>query len=316
MIIHPILPIWAMAILCILLLCLKRRGLFPFLRQLFLVVLLFVANLRILIPNDSVATETQTLHANVLFVVDDTISMVANDHNGTNTRLEGAKEDCKHIIEQLNGAKFSTMIFHNKALLLGPYTKDTDFCYNTLNTITPLVEMYAKGSSMNVCKDLLLEQLKKTKENSEDPVFVFFLSDGEITNEDTLESFSAAASYLDGGAVLGYGTQKGATMTHYEYLSDTEPTEIKDPDDYFSPAVSRIDEANLKQLAKDMKLDYIHMPNTSSLDTCLQTLKQNVSTSNDEDFETGYDETYYYFAIPILLLFAVEWYCQKGGLRL
>ena len=42
-------------------------------------------------------------------------------------------------------------------------------------------------------------------------------------------------------------------MTHYEYLSDTEPTEIKDPDDYFSPAVSHIDESNLKQLAKDMK---------------------------------------------------------------
>lgn len=316
MIIHPILPIWVMAVICILLLCLKRRGRFAFLRQLFLVVLLFICNLRILIPNDAVAAETQTLNANVLFVLDDTISMVANDHDGTKTRLEGAKEDCRSIIKELNGAKFSTMLFHNKVQLLGPYTKDTDFCYNTLDTISPLVEMYARGSSMNVCKDLLLEQLKQTKENSEDPVFIFFLSDGEITNEDTLESFAEAASYVDGGAVLGYGTQEGATMTHYEYLSDTEPTEIRDPDDYFSPAVSHIDESNLKQLAKDMKVDYIHMPNTSSLDTCLQTLKQQVSTSNEKDLEKGYDETYYYFAIPILLLFAVEWYCQKGGMRL
>lgn len=34
-----------------------------------------------------------------------------------------------------------------------------------------------------------------------------------------------------------------------------------------------------------MKLDYIHMPDASTLDTCLQTLKQQVSTSNEEDLE-------------------------------
>ena len=43
----------------------------------------------------------------VLFVVDNTISMIAEDYNGDNTRLSAVKEDIKHIVEELEGAKFS-----------------------------------------------------------------------------------------------------------------------------------------------------------------------------------------------------------------
>ena len=41
---------------------------------------------------------------------------------------------------------------------------------------------------------------------------VFFITDGEITNNDSLESFSKASKYIDYGAVLGYGTKEGGKM--------------------------------------------------------------------------------------------------------
>ena len=39
----------------------------------------------------------------VMFVIDNTISMLAEDYDGENTRLEGVKTDCSYIIDELAG---------------------------------------------------------------------------------------------------------------------------------------------------------------------------------------------------------------------
>ena len=92
MIINPIIPIWLMAVICIILLVLKRKGIFPYIRQIIVILLLFVINLRIMIP-DEIEVSSPKIDAKVIFVIDNTISMNAVDYNGETERLEGAKTD-------------------------------------------------------------------------------------------------------------------------------------------------------------------------------------------------------------------------------
>lgn len=312
--IHPILPIWLMTILCIAMLFLKRKGIVPYLRQIFIVLLLFVINLRIMVPSEHIDSSSANMDVSVIFVVDNTISMLARDYNGDTERLTAVKADCSYIIDTLYGADFSVITFDNNAKLLSPFTNDTNFAKNTIDAIYPMNELYAKGSSMNTSKEVLLKTLKYIKNKSKNPVAVFFISDGEITNEDTLESFSQAAQYIDYGAVLGYGTKKGGKM-YPKTAGGESTTPLQDSRDFsYTDALSKIDEKNLQKLAKDMNIRYVNMKNQENVSDVLQEIKQNAGTSTEDGDETsGYKDIYYWFVLPLLLLLIYDFkvYLQR-----
>lgn len=155
--------IWLMTALCIIMLLFKRKGIFPFVRQLFIVVLLFLINLRIMIPGGTIESSDSKKDLSVLFVVDNTISMLATDYQEGEERLNGVKKDCAYIIDSLYGAEFSVITFDNNAKVLSPFTRDTEFAKNTINFIYPLDSFYAKGTSLNICKDVFINSLKELK---------------------------------------------------------------------------------------------------------------------------------------------------------
>ena len=82
--INPIIPIWVMAVISVVLLLLKRKGVAAYIRQIVIVALVFLINLRIAIPDGTVTKRNQTMEARVIFVVDNTISMLARDYDGDN----------------------------------------------------------------------------------------------------------------------------------------------------------------------------------------------------------------------------------------
>lgn len=309
---RPMIPIWLMACLCVLMLIFKRKGIFAYIRQIVIVLLLFVINLRPMFPGEVVTTGEMRTNIKVLFVIDDTISMLAEDCRGTNTRLDEVKKDCEYIVSQLSGASFGIVSFHNSATILSPYTDNSEHIVNTVSAIYPLEDFYARGSSLNTPKNLTLETLKLAREKEGSKVILFFISDGEITDGSTLESYSELKAYVDGGAVLGYGTKEGGHMHVVSYYDD-EPVEIQDTSVYpHKPAVSKLDEENLMQISRDVGIEYIHMTGKDEITPVLEKIKDMetvVSTSEKiiktQDIE-GARETYYYFAIPLMLLLAAE----------
>ncbi|MDE6314477.1 MAG: VWA domain-containing protein [Lachnospiraceae bacterium] len=309
--IHPVIPIWLMAILCVIMVVVKRKGILPYIRQILIVVLLFIINLRIMIPDGNVESSVQKMNAYVLFVVDDTISMLARDYKGETERLTGVKADCENIIDKLSGAKFSVISFDNYAKVLSPFSNDTEFAKNSINSISPIDELYAKGSSMNICKDTMMEGLKNAKEKGDGSVILFFLSDGENTNGDTLKSFHEAADYIDYGAVLGYGTQEGGVMYTKAFYEEEEEI-VQDTTDYpYKDAVSKIDESNLKQMAEDMGIRYINMNTGNEIEDVLKEIKGNTEVEMEITEETGYRECYYFFVFPLVLLLIYEFIVNK-----
>lgn len=316
MIINPIIPIWLMAIICIALAICKRKGKFAYIRQIIMIILLFMINLRMMIPTD-VEVSTKRIDANVFFVIDNTISMAANDCADGTTRMDALKADCNNITGSLSGARFSLITFANISKLVFPLTESTSFVNSCIKGIGVTNELYAKGSSVNICKDMLVELVKAAHEKNTGKVIVFFISDGEITNGDTLDSFKEAAKYIDGGAVLGYGTSKGGNMYIKDYFSD-DLVAIEDKSEYpYEKAVSKIDEENLKAIAKDMDIEYINMTTENKLDTVIDNIKKDTALLWDEDSRLdGYKDIYFIFIIPLVGMLVYEFinWKRKGEL--
>lgn len=217
---------------------------------------------------------------NVLIVVDNTISMLAKDADNRGTeRLTKAKADMCEIIDELEGARFSVISFNNEAVLTAPFNQDTEHTKNAVNSIYPLETFYARGSTLETPKALAVSVLEKMKEDKNQKTALFFISDGEITAEGaSLSSYKELAGFVDGGAVLGYGTAEGGIMIPKDRYDGAggEPQPIQDYDQWpASDAISRIDENNLESIASDIGVAYVNMTPTSSSAELVEAAKLN-----------------------------------------
>lgn len=298
----PIIPIWIMLIICISLIIyiiIKKRDLL----QILIIILLFIINLRIMIPSNNSKTIKNNL--DVLFVIDNTISMNALDYNGSNTRLSGVKEACNYIIDELNGSRFSVITFDNTSRIVTPYTYDTNITREAISIMTPINELYAKGSSIDVSLDSIMYSLKNSKKKNDNNRIIFFISDGENTSNNSIKSFKSISKYISDGAVLGYGTKKGGYMkdeSEYatnEYIMDYTGTN-------FGKAISKIDEKNLKEIANDMDVDYIHVINSNNINSKIKQIKNKTKSTLESNDKSSYDDIYYIFVIPLLILLFIE----------
>ena len=298
----PIIPIWIMLIICISLIIyiiIKKRDLL----QILIIILLFIINLRIMIPSNNSKTIKNNL--DVLFVIDNTISMNALDYNGSNTRLSGVKEACNYIIDELNGSRFSVITFDNTSRIVTPYTYDTNITREAISIMTPINELYAKGSSIDVSLDSIMYSLKNSKKKNDNNRIIFFISDGENTSNNSIKSFKSISKYISDGAVLGYGTKKGGYMkdeSEYatnEYIMDYTGTN-------FGKAISKIDEKNLKEIANDMNVDYIHVTNSNDINSKIKQIKNKTKSTLESNDKSSYDDIYYIFVIPLLILLFIE----------
>lgn len=315
MITNPIIPVWLMGILCVFFLCLKRKGKINYIRQILIVVLLFVINLRIMIADGE--AETVMAGADVLFVVDNTISMLAEDYNGSERRMDAVKEDCKYILEQLPGASYSVMSFGNTVQMLTPYTTDMAITENAVRSLKGQATLYATGTSINGVLKELPYHLDNDRDNYQ---VVIFISDGEITNKETLKKATGLKKYIDEGVVLGYGTKQGGPMKALPFIgSEEEPEYITYYDDDFEEqnAISKLDEDNLQEIADMMGVDYVHMTETSEVDASLARIRRGIASapkSMEKDSTDGYADTYYWFVLPLLALLVIDFcYYKKRG---
>lgn len=301
MIINPIIPIWLMAIICVGLLLLKRKGKLNYIGQILIVLLLFVINLRIMVVGNEPPTVTRDV--DVLFVVDNTISMFAEDYNGDGVRMEAVKNDCEYIAEQLPGASFSVVAFGDNVQRMIPYTVDSGIAVDTIGMLHGQSKYHAQGTSLNDAMSGMEEILNDGRENVK---ILFFISDGEIVSSEDLKHYSGLDAYVGGGAVLGYGTEKGGPMKVLEFAEDEAEYLYYNDENYEEQlAISKIDEENLKSIASDFGIDYVHMTDKNQIDGTLNNLQDNINslpTGTDKESKEGYTDIYYLFVIPLVVL--------------
>ena len=266
------------------------------LRLVLILALVFAVNLRPM--NRRYKADIELKNIDVLFVTDSTISMWARDVR-QGTRMSAVSSDMSYIMDELSGGNFGLIRFDNRAQVLAPFTQDTENVKDAFGTITEPDRYYAKGSSLNVAYEEMESMLKSSDSKEGRMTIVFFISDGEITDGSELMSYKELAQYVDGGAVLGYGTAAGGTMM------DRYGSYIRDPETY-SDAVSKLDESNLKQIAEDLDIEYIHMEDAMNVSYLLDSVRTGSSFTMDDASMVSYEETYFYFVIPLVVLLLWE----------
>ncbi|MCQ2516486.1 MAG: VWA domain-containing protein [Saccharofermentans sp.] len=306
-IINPIIPIWIMAIICVVLLCFKRRGVMPYIRQILIVVLLFAINIRPMYLDKNTLVQRQKLDAYVIFCVDSTISMLAEDYDGNHTRLEGAKSDMYHIIDRLDGSQFALISFNNDARVLTPFTADVAYAKSIVDSIYPIPQVHATGTNISVAQEALSGVINEARTLGDGDIYLFFLTDGENTDNNRLESFSKYANDISGGIVMGYGTNNGGQM---HYTNDTNGT-VSVITDGANPALSYIDEDNLEQLASDLRVPYIHMVSVGEINNQLNLIREQINAEPEEEMKDSYTDMYYWFVLPLAVLIGYEFISIK-----
>lgn len=247
--------------------------------------------------------EYSTKNLDVLFVVDTTISMWAEDYSGSHTRMECVKKDVDKIMDTLAGSNFALVTFDNISHVLAPFTQDEKYVKDFFDTFVSPDSYYAKGSDMEVPYKDIESLLKSSNKKEGRKTIIFYISDGEITNDKPLTDHSAFAELIDDGAVLGYGTEEGGRMrdgedsSYYVYDYSTH-------DD----AVSKIDEDNLQKIASDMDVSYFNMyEQNDSLYGKAEMIRQGAGdVMNSGKGVEKYRDIYFYFAYFMVIMLFIE----------
>jgi len=308
-----IVPILVVVLVCYIISVLRRKSniglkVLAILRISIMVLLAFLTNLRIMDKKYDAKVEMKNL--DVLFVVDTTISMWAEDYKGSKTRMRGVLHDTEYIIDELSGSNFGLIRFDNRSQILAPFTQDHETVKDAFTTIKEPDIYYARGSSLNVSYDDMESLLLSSNQKDERMTILFYITDGEITDESELRSFKELEQYVDAGAVLGYGTTKGGKMKYGDYGNYVQdPEKGKD-------AISSIDETNLKKVASDLDIEYIHMTDTSKVAYLLESIKNGSSLTMEKSDSVSYEDTYFYYVIPLLIMLVLELvlFVRKGRL--
>ncbi|GAA4489712.1 VWA domain-containing protein [Microbacterium panaciterrae] len=197
----------------------------------------------------------------VLIAVDTTASMVAEDWNGKDPRMDGVRQDVRAIIAAYPGARFALITFDATPVLRLPMTTDSGALVSAVDVLQPEVTRQSKGSSIGIAHQLVAQTLQNAQKASPDRArLVFYLGDGEQTVSSDPESFADAKKYASGGGVLGYGTTEGGPMR--ETTGALGAPSAGSGGGYIqyqgSDALSRIDEKNLQKIASELGVTYQH----------------------------------------------------------
>lgn len=226
------------------------RGLWAL--RLGMIVVVFVMLLRPGIPGGT--SETLATDTDVVIVVDTTASIVAEDWAGDRPRIDGVRADVQAIVDEYPGARFALISFDAAAQLRLPLTTDATALISSLDVLRPEVTDQSRGSSIGLANRMLADTLAAAAEASpERGRMVFYLGDGEQTASSEPESFASSAKYVDGGAVLGYGTAEGGPMRKTTGQGSKSGGYIEYQG---QPARSVIDEDNLRRVSEQLGIEY------------------------------------------------------------
>lgn len=342
MIANPVLPGWALALIAVVFggfavwrLIAQRKNrssALLWLGRLGMIVLLVIIASRPTIPTDGQGPKASG-GLEVYVVVDTTSSMAAEDWGDSQPRLDGVKADIEAIVDGLQGAQFSLVTFDAAAVQRVPLTSDSAAMLSAVSVLRQEITTFSRGSSIDEAVPLLSDLLSQARAlNPDQRRVLFYLGDGEQTANLPPGSFEELAPYLEGGAVLGYGTGAGSRMQEYfgeqpTQFGDTatgQPTDPTTPEPELptyiqdaaagTDAVSVIDETALQQIATELGLQYQHRTAGSSVEPALDGIEVGALTVEEGEPDSTV-ELYWVFVIPFGVLVLVELYAV-GGLLL
>lgn len=313
---RPIIPMSTMipfTIVMLVIVFLNRRHIIN--RIIILILLLIISQRPMLLNGEDL---TYNLDLDILFVIDNTVSMNAVDVNN-DMRINAVSRDCKYIMDSFPGSNFAIITFSNYAQVKVPFTNDAGLVNSVIDSLKVVEPTYANGSTLDLPYDYMKTLLSSSKEKEDHQRIVFFISDGELTSGDqdltNLSKYNDIKELIDNGGVLGYGSVEGGKIKildsiNIKSITDSNGFLLDKSKSPYVAAISKMDENNLKNLAGSLSLEYFHMTNSNVLNNKIEEIRRG-AVEKEEDTDYSNKDLYYYFSAGLLVVLLYELYYYR-----
>lgn len=228
--------------------------------------------------------------ADVLFVVDTTGSMGALDYGDGEERLVGVRADLQAVVDEFSGAHFSFIRWDSTAQIEVPWTTDRGAVETAISLLRQERTYYAAGTRLDRAIPEMERVLPRRGSDADRYTVLVFVSDGERTlpiesgAPSPLDGFRRLAHVVDGGVVLGYGTDDGGPMRVYTGRNRLGNPFIYDPATG-QDAISRIDEQSLGAIAEALGVGYVHRSEPSGMAALAAEIADEAGARSERDNE-------------------------------
>ncbi len=273
----------------------------------FSIIIISLCFLIIAAANPQVGTkmeEVKQTGIDVFILLDVSLSMQAEDIKPN--RLERAKFQIATLINKLRGDRIGLVIFAGEAYVQIPLTTD----YSAANLFLSAVDFNSvpqPGTAIASAINLALKSFDKSVSTQK---AIILITDGEDHEGDINKAVSDAVSMGVKIYTIGLGSPDGSPIP----LFDSRGNQVgfkKDKDG--NTVLTKLDEETLKQIASTGGGEYYR---GSNYEDYLDKIYKELSKLNKTEFGvkkvTDYEDRFYYFLAPAILLLFVEFFISEN----
>ncbi|NUN10605.1 MAG: VWA domain-containing protein [Ignavibacteriaceae bacterium] len=267
---------------------------FALLMGVFALIVLSAARLQV----GSKLEEVKQTGIDVFIVLDVSNSMLAEDLKPN--RLEKAKNEIALLLRKLQGDRMGMIIFAGEPFMQIPLTSDysaANLFLNAVNTNSIPTQGTALASALNLA-------VKSFDKKSPTQKVIIAITDGEDHEGDIDGAVKEAVENGIKVYAIGMGSPAGAPIPVYD--GNKNRVGFKQDADG-NPVITKLDEITLEKIANDGDGKYFRAVSAQNeLDLIYKDLSALEKAEFGSKRVTEYDDKYYYFLIPAILLLLVE----------
>ncbi len=247
--------------------------------------------------------EVKQVGIDVYILLDVSLSMKAEDIKPS--RLEKAKHEISKLIQRLKGDRIGLIVFSGKAFIQFPLTTD----YSAANLFLSAVSVKSvpqPGTAIGPAVKLSLNSFKKDEETQK---AIVIITDGE-DHEGDLDGVIEEANNLGVKVyAIGLGSPQGVPIPVYNKAG--RQTGYK-KDRNGNVVLTKLDEATLEDITTKGNGEYYRGSNN---DDELEMIYDDLANLEGSEFGatkvTEYEDRYYYFLIPAILILLLEVFIKE-----
>lgn len=242
--------------------------------------------------------EVKQAGIDVYILLDVSNSMQAEDIKPN--RLQKAKYEISKLINRLRGDRIGLIVFAGQAFVQFPLTTD----YSAADLFLSAVDnstVPQQGTAISLAIELALQSFKHDEETKK---AIIIITDGEDHEGNLKESVENAVKQGVVIYTIGMGSPTGSPIPVYN--SAGMQIDFK-KDNQGNVVLTKLDEATLQEIAQLGNGAYYRSTTTSDeLNSIYNDLSKLETTEFGTTRITDYEDRYYYFLIPALILLLAE----------
>jgi Ca-activated chloride channel family protein len=221
------------------------------------------------------------------------------------SRLEKAKHEISKLIQKLQGDRIGLIVFSGKAFIQFPLTTD----YSAANLFLSAVSVKSvpqPGTAIGPALQLALNSFKKDEQTQK---AIVIITDGEDHEGDLDNAIEEANNLGVKIYAIGLGSPQGVPIPLYNSSGSQIPHK---KDRSGNVVLTRLDEQTLQDISEKGNGRYYKGSNTEDE---LELIYDDLASLEGSEFGatkiTEYEDRYYYFLIPAILILLVEIFVKE-----